>query len=112
MALENARRLHWLEQENERLTVEISQDRSLVGDGARMKEVYQFLKRAAPDRFDGINSRARVEPAKSWRRGPCTATVLGRANRLWPLIAPRFPRRFWKATCSATSAEHLPGLLL
>ncbi len=48
VALENARRLHWLEQENERLTAEISQDRSLIGEGARMKEVYQFLKRAAP----------------------------------------------------------------
>jgi transcriptional regulator with GAF, ATPase, and Fis domain len=48
VALENARRLHWLEQENERLTVEISQDRSLVGEGERMKEVYQFLKRVAP----------------------------------------------------------------
>jgi transcriptional regulator with GAF, ATPase, and Fis domain len=48
VALENARRLHWLEQENERLTVEMSQERSLVGEGARMKEVYQFLKLAAP----------------------------------------------------------------
>jgi transcriptional regulator with GAF, ATPase, and Fis domain len=48
VALENARRLRWLEEENERLTVEITQDRSLVGDGARMKEVYQFLKRVAP----------------------------------------------------------------
>jgi transcriptional regulator with GAF, ATPase, and Fis domain len=48
VALENARRLHWLEQENERLTVEISQERSLVGEGVRMKEVYQFLKRVAP----------------------------------------------------------------
>jgi transcriptional regulator with GAF, ATPase, and Fis domain len=48
VALENARRLHWLEQENERLTVEINQERSLVGEGARMNEVYQFLKRAAP----------------------------------------------------------------
>lgn len=48
VALENARRLHWLEEENERLTVEISQERSLVGEGPRMKEVYQFLKRAAP----------------------------------------------------------------
>jgi transcriptional regulator with GAF, ATPase, and Fis domain len=47
-ALENARRLHWLEQENQRLTAEISQERSLVGEGARMKEVYLFLKRAAP----------------------------------------------------------------
>src|SRR5712691_5024420 len=48
VALENARRLHWLEQENERLTVEISQERSLLGEGARMKDVYQFLKRVAP----------------------------------------------------------------
>lgn len=48
MALENALRLHWLEQENERLTVEISQERSLVGEGAGMKEVYQFIKRVAP----------------------------------------------------------------
>jgi transcriptional regulator with GAF, ATPase, and Fis domain len=48
VALENARRLQWLEEENERLTVEITQERSLVGEGAHMKEVYQFLKRAAP----------------------------------------------------------------
>ena len=48
VALENARRLQWLQQENERLTVEITQERSLVGEGARMKEVYQFLKRVAP----------------------------------------------------------------
>jgi transcriptional regulator with GAF, ATPase, and Fis domain len=48
VALENARRLHWLEVENERLTVEVSQERSLLGEGARMKEVYQFLKRVAP----------------------------------------------------------------
>src|SRR6202043_3742351 len=48
VALENARRLQWLEQENERLTVEISQERSLVGEGAQMKEIYQFLKRVAP----------------------------------------------------------------
>ncbi len=49
VALDTVRRLHWLEQENARLTVEISQERSLVGgEGERMKEVYQFLKRAAP----------------------------------------------------------------
>jgi transcriptional regulator with GAF, ATPase, and Fis domain len=48
VALENARRLQWLEQENERLTVEVSQERSLVGEGARIREVYQFLKRVAP----------------------------------------------------------------
>ncbi|MFZ3279108.1 MAG: sigma 54-interacting transcriptional regulator [Candidatus Sulfotelmatobacter sp.] len=48
VALDSVRRLHWLEQENVRLTVEISQERSLVGEGERMREVYQFLKRAAP----------------------------------------------------------------
>jgi transcriptional regulator with GAF, ATPase, and Fis domain len=48
VALDNARRLQWLEQENQRLTVEISQERSLVGEGPRMKEIYQFLARAAP----------------------------------------------------------------
>ncbi|MGA2416040.1 MAG: sigma 54-interacting transcriptional regulator [Candidatus Sulfotelmatobacter sp.] len=48
VALENARRLHWLEQENERLTVEIGQEWSLVGDGGRIREVHEFIKRAAP----------------------------------------------------------------
>ena len=48
VALDNARRLQWLEKENERLTVEMSQERSLVGEGARMKDVYQFIKKVAP----------------------------------------------------------------
>jgi transcriptional regulator with GAF, ATPase, and Fis domain len=48
IALENARRLQWLEQENERLTIEVSQEKSLVGEGAQMKLLYQFLKRVAP----------------------------------------------------------------
>ena len=48
MALENARHLAWLEEENERLTVEIGQERSLVGESPKMKEVYQRVKRAAP----------------------------------------------------------------
>jgi transcriptional regulator with GAF, ATPase, and Fis domain len=48
MALENARRLQWLEQENQRLTVEITQERSLVGESPRMKEIYQLLTRVAP----------------------------------------------------------------
>ena len=47
-ALENARSLQWLKLENERLTVEMSQERNLVGESAPMREVYQFLKLAAP----------------------------------------------------------------
>src|SRR5580704_16093673 len=45
VALDNARRLQWLEQEKQRLTTEISQEQSQVGEGARMKEIYQFLSK-------------------------------------------------------------------
>jgi len=48
VALDNARRLQWLEQENQRLTTEVRQEQSLVGEGVRMKEVFQFLARVAP----------------------------------------------------------------
>ncbi len=48
VALDNASRLQWLEQENQRLNIEIGQERSLVGESTRMKEIYQFLKRVAP----------------------------------------------------------------
>jgi len=44
-ALDNARRLHWLEQENLRLTNEIAMERSLVGESSRMKDVFQMLGR-------------------------------------------------------------------
>ena len=47
-ALENARRVQWLEQENQRLTNEIGMERSLVGDSKKMKDVFQFLARVAP----------------------------------------------------------------
>ena len=48
VALDNARRLQWLEQENQRLTTEIRQEQSLVGEGERMKEIFQFVARVAP----------------------------------------------------------------
>jgi Nif-specific regulatory protein len=48
VALDTARRLQWLEQENQRLTMEIRQEQSLVGEGARMKQIFQFLARVAP----------------------------------------------------------------
>ena len=48
VALENARRMQWLEQENLRLTTEIRLDHNLIGESARMKDVYQFLARVAP----------------------------------------------------------------
>jgi len=48
VALDNARRLQWLEQENQRLSTEVRQEQSLVGEGARIKEIFQFLARVAP----------------------------------------------------------------
>jgi len=48
VALDNARRLQWLEQENQRLTTEVRQEQSLVGEGERMKEIYKFLAKVAP----------------------------------------------------------------
>ena len=48
VALENARRLNWLEQENLRLTTEMNLQHNMVGESARMKQVYQFLTRVAP----------------------------------------------------------------
>ena len=48
VALDNARRLQWLEQENQRLTTEIRQEQSLVGESPKMKEIFQFVARVAP----------------------------------------------------------------
>lgn len=48
VALENAIRLQWLEQENLRLATEINLEHNMVGESARMREVYQFLSRVAP----------------------------------------------------------------
>src|SRR5277367_2211597 len=47
-ALDNARRMESLEQENRRLQDEISLEHNMVGDGPRMREVYQFIARVAP----------------------------------------------------------------
>jgi len=48
VALENARHLQWLEQENLRLTTQINLEHNMVGESASMKETYQFLARVAP----------------------------------------------------------------
>ena len=47
VALDNARRVQWLEQENLRLTTEINLEHNMVGESPRMKDVYQFLSRVA-----------------------------------------------------------------
>ena len=47
VALENARRMHWLREENVRLSTEINLEHQLVGESACMKEVYSLLARVA-----------------------------------------------------------------
>jgi Nif-specific regulatory protein len=46
-ALDNARRMEWLEEENRRLQAEMNVDYDMVGDSPRMREVYQFISRVA-----------------------------------------------------------------
>ena len=48
VALDNARRQQWLEQENQRLMSEIKQEQSLIGEAGPMREIYQFLAKVAP----------------------------------------------------------------
>jgi transcriptional regulator with GAF, ATPase, and Fis domain len=48
VALDNARRQQWLEQENQRLMAEIKQEQSLIGEAPPMREIYHFLAKVAP----------------------------------------------------------------
>ena len=46
-ALDNARRAQWLEKETQTLTLETCREWSMVGEGPRMREMYQLLTRVA-----------------------------------------------------------------
>ena len=48
IALENARHLQWLEQENIRLATEINLEHNMVGESPRLKETCRLLSRLAP----------------------------------------------------------------
>ena len=45
---ENARRLEWLESENRRLQEAVDIEHDMVGGGPRMREIFQFVAKAAP----------------------------------------------------------------
>jgi Nif-specific regulatory protein len=45
---ENARRLEWLESENQRLQEAVDIEHDMVGGGPRMREIFQFVGKAAP----------------------------------------------------------------
>jgi transcriptional regulator with GAF, ATPase, and Fis domain len=48
IAIENARRIEQLESENERLKAEINIEHDMVGESARVRDVYQFISKVAP----------------------------------------------------------------
>ncbi|HEY0380356.1 MAG TPA: sigma 54-interacting transcriptional regulator [Pyrinomonadaceae bacterium] len=48
VALENAGHVEWLESENQRLQEDVQIERNMIGEGQRMREVYQFIARVAP----------------------------------------------------------------
>jgi Nif-specific regulatory protein len=46
-ALDNARRMEWLEEENRRLQAEMNTEYNMVGESPPMRDVYQFIGRVA-----------------------------------------------------------------
>jgi len=78
VALDNARRLQWLEQENQRLTTEVRQEQNLVGEGPRMQEIFQFLARAAPSEstvlIEGESGTGKELAARALHRNSPRAT--------------------------------------
>jgi transcriptional regulator with GAF, ATPase, and Fis domain len=98
VALENARRLRWLEEENKRLTIEISQELGLVGDSTRMQEVYQFIKQVGP-----TNSTVLIE-GESGTGKELAAKALYRCS-------PRASKRFMAINCAAIPDDLLESEL-
>jgi transcriptional regulator with GAF, ATPase, and Fis domain len=48
VALEKARQMEWLEDENERLRSSLAIEHNMVGESGPMREVYRFIQRVAP----------------------------------------------------------------
>ncbi len=48
VALENLRRVEWLERENRRLREELNLDHNIIGESQRLREVYERIARVAP----------------------------------------------------------------
>lgn len=48
VAIENVQHLQWLEGENERLNREINLEHNMIGESARMAEVFRFIEKIAP----------------------------------------------------------------
>ena len=86
VALDNARRLQWLEQENQRLTTEIRQEQSLVGESTKMKEIFQFVARVAPSDstvlIEGESGTGKELAARALHRNSHRASKAVRGDQL------------------------------
>ena len=100
--------LQWLEQENQRLTTEVRQEQSLVGESARMKEIFQFLAQGRAHGIDGADRRRERNGQGTGGARAASQQPPGEASHSWPSTAPRFLRRCWRAICLAMSAAPSP----
>jgi transcriptional regulator with GAF, ATPase, and Fis domain len=98
LALDNAQRMDWLENENERLRSEISIESSMVGTSKPMQDIYQFIAKVA--------------------RGPSNVLVRGESGTGKELVAraihmnsPRASNPFVPINCATLSEELLESEL-
>ncbi|HMF55505.1 MAG TPA: sigma 54-interacting transcriptional regulator [Pyrinomonadaceae bacterium] len=98
VALENARHVEWLESENERLRADIQIEHNMVGESARMREVYQFIAKVAP-----TNSTVLI-----WGESGTGKELAARAVHL---NSPRAERPFVALNCAALTETLLESEL-
>ena len=82
---------------------------SLIGNCAAMQEVYKAIGRVAPKKVNvlilGESGTGKELVAQAIQRHSPRA----RRPASWPSIAPPFPSRSWKASCSATRRAPSPA---
>ena len=109
VALENSRRLLWLEQENLRLAAEINLQHNMVGESPAMKEVYHFLSRVAPTDATVLDGRRK----RHGKGVGCAGNPSQQPTRQPPLLSPSivrpFPKACWRANSSDMNEAHLPA---
>ena len=98
VALENARHFEWLESENRRLQQDIQVEHNMIGESARMRQVFQFIARVAP-----TNSTALV-------RGE-SGTGKELVARAIHLNSPRKSKPFVAVNCAALTETLLESEL-